>query len=430
MLEILESPIWAIDPRYFAQHERIIHAMIERGADADLIEKQKANRPVMRVAVIGSAGHGADAVSYMVATAAASKSGAAKVAVIPLAGPVSKNGGMCSYGSKDIIAWIDKANTDPEVSAIVLETDSPGGAVDGTEALANAVKNSGKPIVGFIDGLAASAAYWAISQTSQIYISSATTAWAGSIGTLIRHVDSSEALAKSGQKVTYITADRSTHKVLGNGTEPLTEEALAYFKADLNAINDTFVAAVEAGRGEKLTAKDDVFSAKIYNGQQAIKNGLVDKVGTLQDAILYASKLAKSSAKPNSTANKNSEMLQFPKFASLLGFKPSADASAPDQEVTEDNLATAESAIAALETERDNALEAQRAAEAQITTLTTQKTALQARVDQLEAWKKESTQLTPKAADELNKAETPSTAKTAYEIEADKFREQVTGKKA
>ncbi len=429
MLEILESPVWAIDHRYVAQNASFINAMMESGnVDLALIEKRKESRPVMQIAVVGP---GTDAMVSAVTMLAAASAGAgkvsgSKVAVIPLEGPVMKNGGMCSYGSKDIIAWVDKANADADVSSIVLVTDSPGGQVDGTEAMANAIKNSAKPVVAYIDGLAASAAYWAVSQASHIFISSGTTAWAGSIGSLIRHVDSSQALAQSGQKVTYITADRSTHKVLGNGTEPLTEEAIAYYKSDLNTVNDTFISAVESGRGDKLTNKEEVFSAKIYNGKQAIKLGLVDKVGTLNDAIRHAAKLSKT-ANLNSTGNnsKQSSMSTFPKLASLLGFGTPAAASA-DAEITDANASAAESALTALESRASVAEAALVAANATIATLTSEKAGLAAKVTQLEAWKKESAGVEAKTEDESNKIEAAvETELTPWEKEVAAFKKSL-----
>jgi ClpP class serine protease len=59
-----------------------------------------------------------------------------KVAVIPIQGTVQKRGGYCSLGTKDLVAQLNAANRDPEISAIVLDIDSPGGQVDGTEELA------------------------------------------------------------------------------------------------------------------------------------------------------------------------------------------------------------------------------------------------------------------------------------------------------
>jgi len=429
MIELFESAIWAIDPRYFAQHERIILKMIETGhVDSALVEKRLESRPVMQIAVVGSGSAGLVAM----ATASLASSSADKgtqVAVIPLQGPVTKNGGYCSYGSKDIIAWLDKANANADISAIVLHTDSPGGAVDGTEALANTIRNSRKPVVAFVDGLAASAAYWASSQAAEIYISSGTTAWAGSIGTLIQHVDRSGQLAAMGMKVTYITADRSTDKVKGNGTEPLNEEVISMFKADLNTINDTFIAAVEKGRGDRLGTKEDVFTAKVYNGKDAIKHGLVDKVGSLQDAIRAAAKLANNpnSNHKSSSNSKNSEMSKFPKLASLFGFAPSASAEVTaETEVTEANAATAEQAIAALETRATTAEANLATAQASVQTLTTAKTELETKVAQLETWKKNAGSVVPKTQDELNKTETPAAEKAPWEVAADKFRDQIT----
>ncbi|WP_147275644.1 S49 family peptidase [Adhaeribacter pallidiroseus] len=451
MIELLEQSVWAIDPRYVAQHESIISKMFSSGsADVAALEKAKSMRPTMQVAVIGAGEIGCSILSFEAAAGRSAASQEQRVAVIPLVGPVMKNGNMCAYGSKDVIAWVEQANADASISAMVLLVDSPGGAVDGTEALGAAISASAKPIVGYVDGLAASAAYWAISQTSEIFISSRTTAWAGSIGTLIKHMDISKNLEAQGVKVTYITADRSTDKVKGNSTEPLSEEAIADFKADLNSINDTFISTVKAGRGAKITS-EEVFTAKVYNGKDAIKLGLVDKVGSLQDAVSRAAKLAKTPAQSqNSNNSQKSDMLKFPKLASLLGLAPSAavegtevdatteavvDQVTADADLTDVQAQAAESALAALETERDAALDKVAGLEATIATLTGEKTALttdkadlQAKLTTLEQWKANAAKPGAKAEDTLTNPVADAAPKAPWELEADKYKAELAQK--
>jgi len=236
-------------------------------------------------------------------------------------------------------------------------------------------------------------------------------------------------------KVTYITADRSTDKVKGNGTEPLNEEVIAMFKSDLNTINDTFITAVEKGRGDRLGSKEDVFTAKVYNGKDAIKHGLVDKVGSLQDAIRAAAKLANNpnSNHKSSSNPKNSQMLTFPKLAGLFGFAPSANAdTTAEAVVTPEAAAAAEGALTALET-RATTAEANLAtaqsslatAQTTIQNLTEAKTELETKVTQLETWKKNAGTVVPKTEDELNKMEVTTAEKAPWEVAADNFNKSV-----
>lgn len=217
------------------------------------------------------------------------------IGVVEIFGAVTKWGDMCSYGTKDWGEQINAMLQNPNVDAILLHVDSPGGSVDGTEELANIVAKAQKqkPIVTFADGLMASAGYWIGSQANYIYASSATTSWVGSIGTLLMHVDKSLYLQKEGYTVRILTADRSTEKVLGNSYEPLTPEAEASFKADLNTINDTFIKAINRARGEKITKEKDVFTGATFNGIDAKRYGLIDNIGTFQNAVNKARELAK-----------------------------------------------------------------------------------------------------------------------------------------
>ena len=97
---------------------------------------------------------------------------------------------------------------DPAVKAIVLSIDSPGGTVDGTDNLANAIfaARGKKPIVALGDGTLASAAYWIASGADQIFASD-NSAKIGSIGVVATHEDYSRAEENAGVKVTEITAE-------------------------------------------------------------------------------------------------------------------------------------------------------------------------------------------------------------------------------
>jgi len=83
---------------------------------------------------------------------------------------------------------IQQADNNPNISAIVLHIDSPGGTVDGTEALANIIRNTNKPVVAFADGLMASAALWIGSAANEI-IASTDTDEIGSVGVIMRFAD-------------------------------------------------------------------------------------------------------------------------------------------------------------------------------------------------------------------------------------------------
>jgi protease-4 len=193
-----------------------------------------------------------------------------------------------------MMGMLSAALRDPEISAVVLDIDSPGGQVDGTEEFAQAIRHAGKPVVAYIDGLGASAAYWIASLCAHIFINSASTGYAGSLGVLCMRVNQSKMLEAQGVEVEIMRSTRAVDKARLNPVEPLSDAVRAAVQADLDQIGETFIAAVSTGRAGKLSTKEDVFTGKVYRGADAKKHGLVDAVGSLQDAVNKAAQLAQS----------------------------------------------------------------------------------------------------------------------------------------
>lgn len=206
------------------------------------------------------------------------------VAIIQMRGPLMKNDQFCGpVGTTTIGTWIQQALTNPNIDGIVLDTDSPGGTVDGTESLASIIKNSKKPIVTYVDGMMASAAYWIGSASSEI-IAHGKTAFIGSIGTMTSFADYSGMLEQAGIKVRDIYASASTDKNRAHRAAQEGNDALIVSDI-LDPLNSVFTSAVKSNRLGKLSQKEDVLTGKIYLAADAKKYGLIDSIGTLQDAI-------------------------------------------------------------------------------------------------------------------------------------------------
>jgi signal peptide peptidase SppA len=213
------------------------------------------------------------------------------VAVINMRGAVMKYDYCGAPGSQSIASMIDAANANPSIKAIVLQIDSPGGAVDGTETLANTVKNSKKPVVAFANGMMASAAYWIGSAASHV-IASSTTDLIGSIGTMATLVDSSEYKAQMGIKEKTVYASASTEKnadfreALAGNEEPLKKNLL-------DPANESFHKAVQSNRAN---VDASVFGGAAYRAKAAKSKGLIDGIGTFKQALNKALQLSKESA--------------------------------------------------------------------------------------------------------------------------------------
>ncbi len=211
------------------------------------------------------------------------------VAVIPITGPISKRESFYSIFFRStaigpLTQIVNDALADPDVSAIVLDVDSPGGTVSGTEAFADLIYSAKKvkPVVSFANGMMASAAYWIGSAANQVIVER--TADVGSIGVVMVHYDLSENDKKYGVKRTVLSAGK--YKALGNSAEPLSDLACQEFQDELNYIYRLFVGIVARNR---KTNTEKVFKhmadGRIFIGQQAVNVGLADQVGTLEDAI-------------------------------------------------------------------------------------------------------------------------------------------------
>jgi signal peptide peptidase SppA len=217
---------------------------------------------------------------------------AGEIAVIPLLGALTQRGGMSSQGTDDVARAVDEAARDADVSAIVLEVDSPGGEVYGVDEAAAVVRRAraGKPVVAAVNSQACSAAYYIASQATEIIVTPG--GEVGSIGVYTAHEDWSRAVDEMGVVVTLVSEGEG--KVDGNPYAPLSEEALADMKATVGRYYGMFVAAVSAGRNQPRDRIREEWKARVYGAKDAVRLGMADDVGTLDDAVRRASSLARS----------------------------------------------------------------------------------------------------------------------------------------
>lgn len=212
------------------------------------------------------------------------------VAVVPVFGVIAKRANLFMQisggASSELIGRdVQAALSDPTVKAIILDIDSPGGSVDGTQQLANMIRaaRGQKPIVALADGCMASAAYWIGSAADSVYIADATT-MVGSIGVVTTHVDVSGREAQSGIKTTEISAGK--YKRIASQYGALTPEGFASVQSQMDYLYQLFVDNVAENRGVSVDkVLSDMADGRVFIGQQAIDAGLVDGVSTL-DALI------------------------------------------------------------------------------------------------------------------------------------------------
>ncbi len=224
------------------------------------------------------------------------------VAVIPIHGTLVRRtvgleaeSGLTSYTG--LAAQLDTAIGNPAVSAILLDIDSPGGESGGVFDLADRIRAASqiKPVWAVANDMAFSAAYALASAASRVFVSR--TGGVGSIGVIAMHVDQSEKDAQDGVHYTAVFAGDRKNDL--NPHEPISSEAHAFLKAEVNRIYGLFVETVARHRGIEASAVRDT-EAGLFFGQAAVAMGLADAIGTFDDAL--AQLLASLSPNPTPVA--------------------------------------------------------------------------------------------------------------------------------
>jgi len=195
-------------------------------------------------------------------------------------------------GGESTAALLRDALNDETIKAVVLRVDSPGGSKFASEVIAHqiqALQAAGKPVVASMSGVAASGGYWISAVADQIFASQSTVT--GSIGIFAMFPTFQRTLATVG-----VATD-------GVGTTPwsgemrpdraLSEQSKQLIQVVIEDGYNDFVTRVADARGMDTQSVDEIGQGQVWTGADAIKNGLVDQLGGLDDAIAVAAELAK-----------------------------------------------------------------------------------------------------------------------------------------
>jgi signal peptide peptidase SppA len=211
------------------------------------------------------------------------------LAVLSLHGVIAKRANLfmdISGGVSTQIASEEfkEALNDPEVKSILLDIDSPGGAVDGTFEFAELIRDSRgiKPITVFSDGSMTSGAFAIGSAADKIFISGET-AITGSIGVITRHMDYSRWLDREGITATEFIAGK--FKNVGTDIKPLSDSDKDVIQGHIDHIYTVFVNTVAENRNISVDTHELWADGQIFMGSKAIELGLVDGVSTRDKLI-------------------------------------------------------------------------------------------------------------------------------------------------
>lgn len=210
-----------------------------------------------------------------------------RVALIEVSGVIHRRAGhaLCFAwsGQDEILTAFDQAMTDPEVGAILLSFDSPGGVAAGVKELADHIAaQTSKPVYAYADGLCASAAYWLASSTGRLYAPA--TATVGSIGVLQVHCDRSAANSSEGVRYTYITG--GTWKASGHGDAPLSGADQAYLQGMVSQLHQIFRDDVAARTGVDSGRPEDWGDGQVFLAAEALKLGLISGIVNDRETLI------------------------------------------------------------------------------------------------------------------------------------------------
>lgn len=197
-----------------------------------------------------------------------------------------------SIGGESVARLVRDARNNDKVKAILLRVDSPGGSGFASELIRRELqlaKEAGKPVVISMGDLAASGGYW-ISMTSDMIFAEPTTI-TGSIGIFGLFPDASVAADKIG-----VHSDGTTTTWLAGAMDiarPLDPKLGEVIQMAINNGYQSFIGKVAESRGKTLEEIDAVARGRVWSGAQALERGLVDQLGSFDDAIAKAAELGK-----------------------------------------------------------------------------------------------------------------------------------------
>ena len=213
-----------------------------------------------------------------------------KVAVIFADGNIVDGKDKQQVAGDHFASVIAKIRKDSTVRAVVLRVNSPGGSVLASEKIKAELDllRENVPVIASYGAYAASGGYW-ISANSDYIFSNATTL-TGSIGVFSMIPDFGKAV-KNNLHVTITSVNSNKHSDMYSMMRPLDKAEVAYMQASVETIYNKFTSLVAQGRDMSVEAVDNIAQGRVWTGAEALEIGLVDQIGTLEDAVNYAAQL-------------------------------------------------------------------------------------------------------------------------------------------
>ena len=210
-----------------------------------------------------------------------------KVAVIYASGEIVDGDAKDNVAGNRFAKIISNVRKDSTIQAVVLRVNSPGGSVLASEKIKAELDllREYKPIIASYGDYAASGGYWISANCDKIYSNASTLT--GSIG-VFSMIPDIGGVVKNTLHVNITPVNSNSHSDMYSMMRPLDQKELDYMQASVENIYDKFTALVSEGRGMTVSRVDEIAQGRVWTGADALGIGLVDEIGTIEDAINYA----------------------------------------------------------------------------------------------------------------------------------------------
>lgn len=208
--------------------------------------------------------------------------------------------GGVSVTPQEIIEELKVAEETPNVKAILLRINSPGGSAAASQEIFEELKRVEKPVVVSVGDICASGAYYVACAADKILANRASSV--GSIGVIIQIANLEELYDKLGIK--YTTIKQGKYKDVGSPDRPITPEERRLLEEQTKKIYEQFVSDVAKERNMDIGEVRKLATGWVFIGTEAVENGLIDEIGTYNDAIKVAAELGGIKGKPEVVSKK------------------------------------------------------------------------------------------------------------------------------
>lgn len=253
------------------------------------------------------------------------------VGVIQLDGLISSSA-QDSFSSQGVTPsrvaeLLEQATADPDIKAIVVHINSPGGGVVASNEIYHMLLEFEKPVVAWMGEIAASGGYYIACGAD--YALAHPDTLTGSIGVISQFVNVEGLMDEIGVDVVVVTS--GPYKDTGSAFREMTEEEKTLWKNITTETYEEFVAVVAQARNLPLEEVRTIADGRVYTGRQALELGMVDEVGRLDDAISKAAELGGIEGEPRVIELRSMPTLfdlmrgfqarsQVPSFEEILGW--------------------------------------------------------------------------------------------------------------